>query len=496
MRELFDRNFDVLVIGGGITGCGVARDAAMRGLSVALVERDDFASGTSGRSSRLIHGGIRYLEQGRLHLVYESIRERQILLTIAPHLVKPLAFTWPIYSGARIGRLKLSVGLALYQLMALGRSHRPSLLGVRKTLEREPSLQTKRLKGGAVYYDAATDDCRLTVATAIAAADSGAVVVNHVRATQVLRDGGRAIGAEVKSRHTDEAGEVRARVIVNATGVWQNTGNAIDRGARSRGSKGVHIAVPRERIGNRDAITMISSVDGRVMFCIPAGTQAIIGTTDTWTDESPEDVHASTADVDYLLRSANSYFPEARLTFDDVVSAWAGIRPLVATQSNNPTSASREHSIVTDKSGVVSVTGGKLTTYRSMAAEVVDRVQQALGQNVTHAPTDTTALVAEFGDDEVSRVAAMDPRLSEPLVPGLGYTGAHLVYGVKRAMAKTLSDVLIRRLHVAFETPDHGKSVAPRAAEIIGPLLGWDETTKRARISEYNADVERIFAVS
>lgn len=496
MRELFDRDFDVLVIGGGITGCGVARDAAMRGLSVALVERDDFASGTSGRSSRLIHGGIRYLEQGRLHLVYESIRERQILLTIAPHLVKPLAFTWPVYGGARIGRLKLSVGLALYQLMARGRSHRPSLLGVRKTLEREPSLQKNRLKGGAVYYDAATDDCRLTVATAISAVDNGAVVVNHVRATRILREGGRAIGAEVKSQHTSEAGEVRARMIVNATGVWQNATNAVEHGARSRGSKGVHIAVPRERIGNRDAITMISSVDGRVMFCIPAGSQAIIGTTDTWTEESPEEVHASMADVDYLLRSANSYFPEALLTLEDVVSAWAGIRPLVATQSNNPTSASREHSIVTDKSGVVSVTGGKLTTYRAMASEVVDRVQHALRRNVRPAPTDTTPLGAEFRDDEVSRIGGGDPHLAEPLVAGLGYTGAHLVYGVKRAMAKTLSDLLIRRLHVAFETRDHGKSVAPRAAEIVGPMLGWDETTKRARISEYNADIERMFAIS
>ncbi len=496
MRELFDRNFDVLVIGGGITGCGVARDAAMRGLSVALVERDDFASGTSGRSSRLIHGGIRYLEQGRLRLVHESIRERQILLRIAPHLVKPLAFTWPIYEGARIGRLKLSAGLAAYQLMALGRSHRPALLGVKKTLEREPSLQQSRLKGSAVYYDAATDDSRLTVATAISATDNGAVVVNHVSATRMVREAGRASGAEVKSHLTGERGEVRARVVVNATGVWQNAGNSLDHGVRSRGSKGVHIAVPRSRVGNHDAITMISSVDGRVMFCLPAGTQTIIGTTDTWTDESPEAVHASTADVDYLLRSANSYFPEARLEFDDVVSAWAGIRPLVATQSNNPTSASREHSIVTDASGAISVTGGKLTTYRAMAAEVVDRVQQSLRQSVKRAPTDTIPLEAEFSEDEVRRIAERDHRLAQPLVAGHDYTGAHLIYGVKRGMAKTLSDLLIRRLHVAFATADHGRSVAPRAAEIVGHLLGWDETRKRARISEYNADVERIFAIS
>src|SRR5690349_8676119 len=367
MRQLFDRRFDVLVIGGGITGCGVARDAALRGLSVALVERDDFASGTSGRSSRLVHGGIRYLEQGRLHLVYESIRERQTLLRIAPHLVKPLAFTWPIYRGARVGRLKLASGLLLYQLMALGRSHRPSFLSPRKTLERESSLRPDGLTGSAVYYDASTDDSRLTVATAMSAAGSGAVVVNHVRALRVIREGSRAIGAEVASSLSGERGEVRAKLIVNATGVWQNAPDANAGGARARGSKGVHIEVPRERIGNRDAITMISSIDGRVMFCLPAGAHAIIGTTDTWTDESPENVHASSTDIDYLVASANSYFPAARLTRDDVVSAWAGIRPLIASSSNTPTAASREHSIVTDRAGTISVTGGKLTTYRSMA---------------------------------------------------------------------------------------------------------------------------------
>lgn len=496
MRELFDRHFDVLVIGGGITGCGVARDASMRGLSVALVERDDFASGTSGRSSRLIHGGIRYLEQGRLHLVYESIRERQTLLTIAPDLVRPLAFTWPIYRGARIGRAKLGAGLALYQLMALGKSSWPSLLSRRRTLEREPSLAPAGLKGGALYYDAATDDCRLTVATAMSAVASGAVVVNHVRATRILLDGTKAIGAEVTSQHGDDRGEVRASIVVNATGVWQNERDAMEHGGRLRGSKGVHIAVPRERVGNRDAITMVSSVDGRVMFCLPAGAQTIIGTTDTWTDESPENVHASAADVEYLLRSANSYFPDANLAFDDVISAWAGIRPLVATQSNNPTAASREHSIVSDRSGVISVTGGKLTTYRAMAAELVDRVQQALGRRVEPARTDKIPLAEAARAEEIARIAQDDPRLALPLVHGLPYTGAELVYGVKREMAKTLSDLLIRRMHVAFETRDHGRTVAPAAADVVAPLLGWDDRTKSARISEYVADVERMFAIS
>ena len=499
MTELFDRRFDLLVIGGGITGCGVARDAAMRGLSVALVERDDFASGTSGRSSRLVHGGIRYLEQGRLHLVHESIRERQTLLRIAPHLVKPLAFTWPVYTGARVGRLKLGAGLLLYQIMALGRSHWPSFLSAKRTLKREPSLRPENLNGAAVYYDASTDDSRLTVATAVAAKDAGAVVANHARVTRIVRDAGRVVGAEVKSTLGGDNGEVTAQVIVNATGVWQNAADAMEgdaeHGTELRGSKGVHIAVARERVGNHDAITMISSVDGRVMFCLPAGTHTIIGTTDTWTDESPEDVHASAADVDYLLRSANSYFPKAGLTLDDVVSAWAGIRPLVATRSNNPSAASREHSIVVDQSGVISVTGGKLTTYRSMAEEVVDQVQNFLYRRVAGAPTDTAMLPGASREKDLTLMGQENSDLAQPLVSGLPYTGAHLVYGVKYELAKTLSDLLIRRTHLAFETRDHGKSAAQRAADIVAPLLGWDESTKKSRISDYNADVDRIFAI-
>jgi len=495
MSGLSGQDFDLLVIGGGITGCGVARDAAMRGLNVALVERDDFASGTSGRSSRLVHGGIRYLEYGQLHLVYESIRERQTLLRIAPHLVKPLAFTWPVYRGARVGKLRLSVGLLAYYVLAGGRSRRHSTLNVRETLEREPCLEGAGLTGGAVYYDACTDDARLTVANAIAAQQSGATVVSHARVTGILHDHGKAVGALVKSRHSDETYRVRARVIVNATGVWNNEFTTDKRARRHRGSKGVHISVPRERVGNRDALTLISPVDGRVMFCLPAGSQAIIGTTDTWTDESPETVHASATDVDYLLRSANAYFPRAQLTRGDVVSAWAGIRPLASARAFNPSAVSREHSIVTDGSGVINVTGGKLTTYRSMAAEIVDRVQQSLGQDPEPAPTDSVELPGADRASEIARLQREDGKLAEPLVPGLPYTGAHLVYGVSKEMAQGLSDLLIRRMHLAFETRDHGLSVASRAADIVAPLLGWDDQTKSARVREFRQDVERMFAI-
>jgi glycerol-3-phosphate dehydrogenase len=494
MTDLLGEQFDLLVIGGGITGCGVARDAAMRGLKVVLVERDDFASGTSGRSSRLIHGGIRYLEHGQLHLVYESIRERQTLLRIAPHLVKPLAFTWPVYRGARVGKVRLSAGLLAYYVLAGGRARMHATLNARETLDREPSLESTGLTGGAVYYDASTDDARLTVANAVDAQLNGATLVSHARVTGIVENHGKSVGAVVKLRDT-ETHHVRARVIVDATGVWDNQFTTDKRARRHRGSKGAHISVPRERVGNRDAITLISPIDRRIMFCLPAGPQAIIGTTDTWTDESPETVHASATDVDYLLRSANAYFPHAKLKRDDVVSAWAGIRPLAIATASDPSAVSREHSIVTDDSGVINVTGGKLTTYRSMAAEIVNRVQQSLGQNPEPSPTDSLELPGVERASEIARLQREDAKLSEPLVPGLPYTGAHLVYGVSKELAQDLSDLLIRRVHLAFETRDHGISVAPIAADIVAPLLGWNDQTKSARVHEFTQDVERMFAI-
>lgn len=496
MKDLSGRKFDLVVIGGGITGCGVARDAAMRGLSVALFERDDLASGTSSRSSRLIHGGIRYLEHGQLHLVHESIREREILLRIAPHLVKPLTFTWPLYRGARVGKLKLGAGLLAYQLMAGTRSRRHSMLDAAETLAREPSLKAEGLLGSAVYYDACTDDARLTLATALAAKENGASIATYSRVESLLVEGGKAIGVMVGAAHGGDAYEVRARVIVNATGVWENQFSTSGAVPKHRGTKGVHIAVPRERIGNRDALTLISPVDGRVMFCLPAGPEAIIGTTDTWTDESPETVHASVADVDYLMRCANAYFARAKLSNTDIVSAWAGIRPLANTGSSNPSAISREHSITIDSMGVINIAGGKLTTYRAMASEIVDRAQRSLGQRQVAAPTDTVELPGASREKEIATIQAIESALAAPLIDRLPYTGAHLVYGVKAEMAQTLSDLLIRRTHLAFETRDHGLSIAPNAAEIVGPFLQWNEETKRSRIRQFELDVGRMFAIT
>lgn len=380
---LESRVFDVLVIGGGITGAGIARDAAMRGLSVAIVEKSDWASGTSSRSSRLIHGGIRYLEHGRIGMVRESVRERETLLRIAPHLVKPLEFTWPVYRGARIPRWKLRAGLTIYDLLARGgtmRPHRP--LDPDEVIRREPCLRSKELTGGAAYFDATTDDVGLTRANVTSAVEHGAVAVNYAKAESTTVSAGKVDGAVVSDQADALRARVSARLLVSATGPWQ-----------AKGTKGSHISVSGERVGNRGAVTMLSPVDGRVMFVLPSGRQTIVGTTDIFTGESPDDVRASEAEVSYLLAAANAYFPDAKLTEADVIASWAGIRPLAAAPyGRNPSSISREHNIVRDSTGMITVTGGKLTTYRSMAAGVVDEVMRSLGRSPVAATTHEHAL--------------------------------------------------------------------------------------------------------
>jgi glycerol-3-phosphate dehydrogenase len=530
LLRLREEQFDVLVIGGGITGAGIARDAAMRGLRTALVERDDFASGTSSRSSRLVHGGVRYLEHGHLHLVFESSRERRTLLRIAPHLVRPLRFTWPVYRGARIPLWKLGAGLFIYDALAVFRNvenHR--LLAPKDVTGAEPSLKREDLVGGATYYDAATDDTRLTLANVIAAEETGAVALNHATVVRLLRDGDRISGAIVRDEVSETELPVRARVVVNATGPWTDAVRAMDGdgvGNSVRATKGVHIAVPRERLATHAALTLLSPADGRVMFALPSTATTIFGTTDTPTSESPETVRASRADVDYLLAAANSFFPSARLTPTDVVAAWAGIRPLVASGfTGSPASASREHRIDRSPSGLISISGGKLTTYRAMAAEVVDHVQRALGQPRARSRTNAMPLPGgdirsfdealraaelEVGDGviarrlvqahgskwrEVAALTAGEPALARRIVRDLPYLLAEVVYAVEAEMAITLADVLVRRLHIAFEVADHGRAAARVATAVLAGRLGWDNARARTEIAKYETEVERLFAI-
>ncbi|MDB4877070.1 MAG: glycerol-3-phosphate dehydrogenase [Gemmatimonadetes bacterium] len=517
-------HFDLLVIGGGVTGCGIARDAALRGLSVALVEKNDFASGTSSRSSRLIHGGVRYLEHGQLHLVFESSAERRRLLRMAPHLVRPLQFTWPVYEGARIPRWKLDAGLMLYDALALFRNvGRHRRLNARDVLEHEPMLRPDGLLGGARYYDAATNDARLTLANALSAAEAGAVVVNHAAVTTLRSENGRVIGARVRDTLGARTADVTARVVVNATGPWSDELRHLDPSIASsgrpavRGSKGAHVAVPRERVGNTYALTLTSPRDGRVMFVLPADTHAIIGTTDTYTSSSPDSVHASNEDVRYLIDSANAFFPAARLTTSDVVSAWAGIRPLVPSSGDTPGGASREHAITTSADGLVSITGGKLTTYRVMAADVVHVVLRRLGLRAGRDLTKTvplfggdfssindliasavratndipfaTHLVSSFGSRWPAVLAEINTGDGRTVVAdGLPYTIGELRYSLREEMATTLGDLFVRRTHLAFETRDHGIAAAERAVR----ALGGDAK----EIEGYAGEVERIFSVS
>ncbi len=492
--RLSREHFDVLVVGGGINGAGIARDAALRGLSVALIERDDFASGTSSRSSRLVHGGVRYLEHGFFHLVFESSRERRTLLEIAPHLVKPLQFTWPVYRGARIPKWKLLAGLWLYDLLAAFRNvARHRSLSAARVLEAEPKLKRDGLKGGATYYDAATNDARLTIANVVDAVRSGAVALNYAEVTSLTFDLSRATGATVRDRIAGRTFAIRAKSVVNATGPWTDAISRIESPssrAAVLGTKGVHIAVPAARVGNRAAVTMLAQADQRVMFVLPGATHTIIGTTDTHTNERPDQVRATRADVQYLLDAANAYFPEAKLGSDDVVCAWAGIRPLIASgNAGDPAGASREHAITVGPRGVIAVTGGKLTTYRSMSEEVADRVQIYLGIPRTQSHTATRVLPgSELRPDENDSVGRR-------LVPELAYTVNDVAHAVDHEFACTVADVLVRRTHLAFETRDHGMSAAPQVAQLLAPRLGWSAADIARELEDYRAEAARLFTI-
>jgi glycerol-3-phosphate dehydrogenase len=532
LAGLVDSAFDVVVIGGGITGAGVARDAALRGLTVALLERDDFAAGTSSRSSRLVHGGVRYLEHGHLGLVFEASQERRRLLQLAPHLVRPLAFTWPVYRDARVPRWKLRAGLALYDALSLFRNvGRHRALDVDALLDAEPELAKDGLTGGARYWDAATDDTRLTLANVMAAREAGAAVANHLEVTGAVMDGTRLAGVTVRDRLSGATFAVRGACVINCTGPWSDTTAALT-GLPPRqtvlGAVGAHIAVPRQRLGNRDAITLTSPVDGRVMFVLPAGVHAIIGTTERPATSGPDAVRASALEVTYLLRSVNVRFPYASLTPGDVIAAWAGIRPLVASGAGAPGGtggASREHAVVRAANGLVNVTGGKLTTYRSMAEDIVNR---ATGTKATatararsreeplpggdllsldhtvheiltavHDPAVAERLGRAYGSRwrNVWSYAQRDPALRERVVPDLPYITAELVHAIERESALTFADLFVRRTHVAFATRDHGVAAAERVAPLVGAALGWTAAAREAAVTAWRTEVQRLFAI-
>lgn len=513
MDRLTAQPFDVLVIGGGITGVGIARDAAMRGLRTALVEAEDLGSGTSSLSSRLVHGGLRYLEQREFRLVRESTRERRTLLEIAPHLVRPLPFVFPVYRGDRVPLWKLAAGMLLYDLLASLRNvRRHRILGKRALLAEEPMLRERGLVGGARYYDAQCDDARLVVATARSAMLHGAEVATYTRVIGLERSGGQVRGAVVED-HLMTHGQVRASVVVNATGPWTDDLRRLeDPAARPlvRRTRGSHVMVPRARLGHSDAITLTSPIDGRVMFVLPWGEFSYIGTTDTDDPARPEAVAPSEADVHYLLRSANAFFPQAHLVEEDIVSSWAGVRALVdGGHAGSASAVSREHLIQRGPAGMLTIVGGKLTTYRAMAAELVDEVVAELGRREGRtrpgaagteaeplpggeaadlAPMRQTVLDLGLGEataDHLLRhygteaaaicnLGRLDRGLLSPLHPEHPAIEAEVIHHARRELATRIDDVLVRRIHLHYETADHGARAAPRVAALLGRELDWD----------------------
>jgi glycerol-3-phosphate dehydrogenase len=519
-----------LVIGGGITGAGIARDAAMRGLATVLVDQLDFGAGTSSRSSRLVHGGLRYLEQGDYRLVFEALRERRILLNIAPHLVRPLPFVFPVHRGDRVPFWKLTAGVGLYGLLALFRNVGSiRILGKRALLAAEPALRERGLVGATRYYDAQCDDARLVLATIRSAMRHGARVANYMEVSALEKADGTVHGAKVKDALSGETGTIQAKVVVNATGPWSDLLRRLeDPNAQPmlRITKGAHVMVPRARIGHTAAITMTSPIDGRVMFALPWGEFSYIGTTDTDSGDSGDRVSVSEEDVVYLLRSANAYFPNAHLMESDVVSSWAGLRPMVAPASAMGASeVPREHQITRGSGGMLNIIGGKLTTYRKMAAEMVDRVEEELHRmdgraRGGKAETDIEPLPGgEARAFETFRQTGLDLGLSEAtvehvlthygteaaainnlvrekrslmtqLVPPHPAIEAEVIHVTRRELAQRVEDVLLRRVHVYYETREHGAAAAQRVAELMGKELGWDEEQVVVEAERYRRMVD------
>lgn len=526
LARLADERWDLLVVGGGIVGAGALLDAASRGLRAALVERDDIAVGTSSRSSRLIHGGLRYLEQFRVGLVREALAERARLLELAPHLVRLESFLFPLYGAPGLTRAFYTAGMTLYDLLGSARSggrHRHR--SVAGALEWAPHLRRPGLRGAIVYSDAMEDDARFTLAVVRTAQQHGALAVTRAAAVAPLRDGERIAGARVVDRLTGAELDVRADVVLDATGVGDAEADRPFPGASFTvlPSRGSHLLIPRERIPARGGMTI--RIPGRVAFLVPWPRHWVIGTTDAPFHGPLDRPPASGAEVDQILGTLNGAF-DLGLTRDDVVGTYAGLRPLVApVDASSTVKLSREHRVSVEAPGLVRISGGKYTTYRVMARDAVDAV---LGPAAAGRPSRTADLplvgaapradlgrlasrltAADGVGDEAAR-SLVDRHGTEadavvelgrarsllaPLVPGFPFLEAEVAWAVDREGALSLDDVLARRFRLAPELRDRGEAIAPRVAELLGEALGWTADRRRAEIDAYLAGARREYDV-
>lgn len=545
LAEMRAAPLDILVIGGGITGAGIALDAAVRGYRVGLIERNDFASGTSGWSTKLVHGGIRYLPQFDVPLVREALHERGYLLANAPYLVHPLAFVLPLYAESRhpvglpiappggIGLdVILDAGLTLYDALA-GREnvHRHRRISRSEVLREVPDLRRSGLKSGFLYYDAQTNDTRLTLAVLRTAASRGALMANYCAAVGFLHEDGatgRIVGVRARSTlpintASEPVGEIelRARYVVNATGVWAEETEHLageESELRIAPSKGTHIVVAKERLGIRDeAVVLPETEDERIIFVVPWQSRALIGTTDTEVEEI-EAPAATEDEINYLLEHVNRYF-QCGLTRKEILATYAGNRPLLRlTHTRTPSRLSRTHAIAESADGLISISGGKLTTYRRMAQDVLDRIDTQDERRVTH-PTVRLPLIGARGwaqaqpliteqsaalglDEAIARhlagaygaealdvldLVAANPTLGTRLAPGLPYLRAEVVRASQAEMALTVTDVLYRRTRLALEDGSYGTAEAGVVADLLACNLGWLPEQRVAALADYEA---------
>jgi glycerol-3-phosphate dehydrogenase len=523
LRKLAERPLDILVIGGGITGAGAALDAASRGLRVGLVESRDLAAGTSSRSSKLIHGGLRYLEQRDFKLVKEALRERDLLVSrLAPHLVTPVPFLYPLYKKV-VERPYVGAGLVIYDAMEGMKRPVPHHrhLTIRGALRKAPALQPEHLAGAMIYYDAQVDDARHTLTVARTAAEHGAIIATRASATELLRasDGTRITGARVRDEETGKTFDVTAKAVAVCAGVWTDLvheAGAVKAGYQVRMSKGVHLVMPAHAINAHTG--MIIRTEKSVLFFIPwGGDRWIVGTTDTdWTGDRAEPT-ATAADVDYILTQANRVLAKP-LSRDDVIGIYAGLRPLVAAAADTPTTKlSREHVVDAPLPGLVSIAGGKFTTYRLMARDVIDAAVAGFARPANDSVTDQLPLLGADGlpavraaagrtaEDydvpvaavehlitrygslaaEVLELIRADQTLARPIAVGYPYLRAEVAYAVTHEGALHIEDVLARRIRLLIESPGVSESVAAEVAVIMGGLLGWNRRRRTLEVKRY-----------
>ena len=525
IADLANNDFDILVIGGGINGVGIALDAASRGLSVALVEEKDFASGTSSRSSKLIHGGLRYLEQYDFKLVREALQERELMITtIAPHLVQPVSFIYPLQEKFK-ERTYVGAGMALYDALRGFKRALPwhKHISQKELSEIAPSLRLDLITGGYKYFDAQVDDARHTMMIARTAAKYGAVITTRTRLEEVKRDGKRVIGAIVRDLENEKLIEVKAKVTVMAAGVWTDQlyeDFGIKAGYEVRMSKGAHIVVPGSAIRSKTGV--IIKTDISVLFIIPWGDKWIVGTTDTDYEADPNTPIATRNDVNYIINQANRVL-EPKLNQSQVIGVFAGLRPLISTNEDSKTTdLSREHVVDHPVPGFVSIAGGKYTTYRVMAEDAINAAVVDLKRLTPDSCTESLAIVGADGYSvlknqkaaiaksygiseatfehllnrygslfvEVLEAAKSDEKLALPLSTQLPYIGAEILYAVTHEGALSVSDVMNRRTRINFEAPDQGRSILETVAEIMAKPLGWSKADMKKSISEYISEID------